>query len=65
MKGFSYRYIYVCVYMYIYIFRFLSHINYYKILNTVSVLYSKSLLFIYFVHSVTFWFTSHMVYISK
>ena len=44
-------YTYVCIYILIYIFFFIffPNIEYYKTLSIVSVLYSRSLLFIYFI----------------
>ena len=42
-KRFSYTYIHV------YSFRFFPHLGYYRILNSIPVLYSRSLLVIYFI----------------
>ena len=49
-------YIYKCVYIhlvyiYTFFFKFFSIIGYYKILNIIPILYSRSLLLIYFLHS--------------
>ena len=52
-KWFIFLYICVCICMYVYIFffRLLSLIGYYKILSMFPVLYSRSLLVIYFIYS--------------
>ena len=42
-------------YAYIFFFRFFSIIGYQNILNKIPVLYSKILIFIYFIYSSVYW----------